>query len=81
MDGNTVATILTVVTAIGVPTGLLFGALIKSHERLVTILTDTIKLQAAQNDDLRNQLSRVMDVTEGQAKANESLTRTVRQRT
>lgn len=81
MDGNTIATILTVVAAMGVPTGLLFGALIKSHERLVAILTDTIKLQAAQNDDLRNQLSRVMDVTEGQAKANETLTRTVRQRT
>lgn len=71
MDSNTVATILAVVTAMGVPTGLLFRALQKSHEDTVAMLLDQIQ-------DLQGRLDRALGVAEGQTEVNKELIRTTR---
>jgi len=71
VDSNTVATILAVVTAMGVPTGLLFRALQKSHEDTVAMLLDQIQ-------DLQGRLDRALGVAEGQTEVNKELVRTTR---
>ena len=68
---NTVATILAVVTAMGVPVGLLFRALQASHENTVRVLLDQI-------EDLQGRLDRALGVAEGQTEVNKELVRSTR---
>lgn len=71
MDNNTIATILAVVTAMGVPVGLLFRALQASHENTVRVLLDQI-------EDLQGRLDRALGVAEGQTEVNKELVRSTR---
>lgn len=73
MDANTIGTILAVVTAMGLPTGLLFRALMESHANTVKLLTDQIQ-------DLQDRLDRQLTVTEGQNQVTKDLVQTSRQR-